>query len=366
MRRRLSNWIPFSSMLRPRFFRSDDKRFTFLIWIALLATLALVEEPSFAACAIRTADPGAGLDVCSIVTWLRALPSRHTNNILSGQYGWKDTKLIHDITGKWPALYEDHLWQMRSSSWGEWKEAGDHERTIKQYWDNGGLVGIHMPIPNPKNKSDQLDRDLSDKEFRDINLPGTELNRNYIEWMGSLAKHLRRLQEQGVTVFIRPLHEMNGGWFWYGKRNPEEFKKLFRMTIKFLTEEQGLHNLIVVYAPNKGKGVADYYPGDDVVDVVGVDSYQEQPALLNEEYAALSRINKPFAITEIGWSAQGLAKADTRDSKQDILDGIKRFEPKAVWWSSWTDTNSPAHQQDCKQLYDDPSVITRDELNWRK
>ena len=274
--------------------------------------------------------------------------------------------MIHDTVGKWPAFLEDHLWQVKSSTWNKWNEAEAHRQLLKNYWDSGGLVGIHMPIPNPKNKSDQLDRDLTDSEFRDVTVPGTVLNRNYLEWMSTLANHLRWLQDQGVTVFIRPLHEMNGAWFWYGKRDPATFKKLFRPTVKFLTEDQGLHKLIVVYAPNKGKGVADYYPGDDVVDVVGVDSYQDQPAMVKQEYDSLSRINKPFAITEIGWSAQGLEKSDTRHSKQDILEGIKRFEPRTVWWSSWTDTNSPARQQDCKQLYDDPAVITRDEVDWRK
>lgn len=184
--------------------------------------------------------------------------------------------------------------------------------------------------------------------------------------MGKLAAHLRWLQDQGVTVFIRPLHEMNVGGFWYGKRDPEDFKKLFRLTVKFLTVDQGLHNLIIVYAPHRGQGVAAYYPGDEFVDVIGVDSYQDQPAMLRDEYEALRGIKKPFAITEIGWNGQGLAKADTRDSKQDILDKIKQVEPRTVWWSSWTDTNSPANQQGCKQLYDDPSVITRDEVDWRK
>lgn len=325
----------------------------------------LAEEPTFAACAFRTADPAAGRDVCSIITWLNTLPHRQENNILSGQYGWEDTSLIYELTGKWPAFYEDHLWQTHTSSWDEWRKADEHKRTIKQYWDNGGFVGIHMPIPNPKNKSDQLDRNLTDGEFREITVPGTHLNRNYLEWMGKLAAHLRWLQERDVTVFIRPLHEMNGDWFWYGKRNPEDFKKLFRLTVKFLTVDRKLHNLIVVYAPNRGEGVMNYYPGDDVVDVVGVDSYDDQPAMVKGEYDALMRIDKPFAITEIGWSARGLTEEDTRDSKQDILDGIKRFAPKTVWWSSWTGTNSPARQQDCTQLYHDPSVITRDEVDWR-
>lgn len=81
----------------------------FRVWV--LGVLVLAQELTFAACAIRTADPAAERNVCSIVTWLYSLPNRQTNNILSGQYGWKDTEAIHDITGKWPAFLEDHLWQ---------------------------------------------------------------------------------------------------------------------------------------------------------------------------------------------------------------------------------------------------------------
>lgn len=341
------------------------------IWLHLCRVawlwLIFAQNPVFAYCDIRTADLRIGRDGCAIVSWLHVLPDRGSNRILSGQYGWKDVQEIREQTGKWPAFYEDFLWQMNgSSSWDDWSHADMNANFLKDYWDQGGLVGIHMPIPNPKNKSNQLDRDVTDVEFRDVAVRGTELNRNYLEWMEKLAAHLQWLQEQGVTVFLRPLHEMNGGWFWYGKRDPEDLKKLFRLTVEFLTVDRGLHNLIVVYAPNRGQGVMTYYPGNDVIDVVGVDSYDNQPAAVKAEYDALMHTGKPFAITEIGWSAQGLAGADTRDSKRDILEGIKRYAPRTVWWSSWTATNSPSHQQDCKQLYDDPAVMTRDEVDWRK
>jgi mannan endo-1,4-beta-mannosidase len=236
---------------------------------------------------------------------------------------------------------------------------------MKDYWDKGGLVSIHMPIPNPKNKSHQHDRDMTDEEFRTIAVEGSEINCNFLQWLDRLAKHIDWLQKRGVAIFIRPFHEMNGDWFWYGKRNPDDFKKLFRYTVKYLTEQEGLHNLIVVYSTARRDGGGDYYPGDAFVDIVGVDTYHDPPVAIQEEYNLLIGLKKPFALTEVGWHARNKTLESSRDAK-GIIDGMQESAPDAVWWTSWVDSNSPANQKNCKELYDHPLVITRREVDWKR
>ncbi len=36
----------------------------------------------------------------------------------------------------------------------------------------------------------------------------------------AIASLLKRLQDHGVTVLWRPLHEAAGGWFWWGAGGP--------------------------------------------------------------------------------------------------------------------------------------------------
>lgn len=84
-----------------------------------------------------------------------------------------------------------------------------------------------------------------------------------------IAKQLKRLEKAGVPVIWRPLHEASGGWFWWGAQGPDAYKKLWKYLYKELTNTYGCNNLIWVY---NGQS-ADWYPGDEYVDIVGEDIY---------------------------------------------------------------------------------------------
>lgn len=84
-----------------------------------------------------------------------------------------------------------------------------------------------------------------------------------------IAKQLKRLEKAGVPVIWRPLHEASGDWFWWGAQGPDAYKKLWKYLYKELTNTYGCNNLIWVY---NGQS-ADWYPGDEYVDIVGEDIY---------------------------------------------------------------------------------------------
>ena len=71
----------------------------------------------------------------------------------------------------------------------------------------------------------------------------------------------------------RPLHEAEGGWFWWGAEGAEPCKELYRLLYKKLTEEYKLDNLIWEWTGSTSPVAADWYPGDDVVDIIGYDKY---------------------------------------------------------------------------------------------
>ena len=89
-----------------------------------------------------------------------------------------------------------------------------------------------------------------------------------------------------IPVVMRYGHEMDGGWFWWGRGwcTSDEFRRFSRMTADYLREACGEGQIIFAYTPDKtwkdfGKeGDADntflaYYPGDKYVDIVGLDDY---------------------------------------------------------------------------------------------
>ncbi len=86
----------------------------------------------------------------------------------------------------------------------------------------------------------------------------------------TIAVQLRKLQDAGIPVLWRPLHEASGGWFWWGAKGPKAFIQLWQIVFDRLTKVDGIHNLLWVYT---GDGDPLWYPGDKYVDVIGLDEY---------------------------------------------------------------------------------------------
>ena len=137
-----------------------------------------------------------------------------------------------------------------------------------------------------------------------------------------------------VPIIFRPFHEMTGDWFWWGYpawdcarllpgatvTGPAAYQRVFRTVVEHLRGTRGLGNLIVAYAPDKldrGIGATDEerylagYPGDDVVDVLGIDLYwlagsdlAATSARYREYLATVTRLararGKLAALTETG------------------------------------------------------------------
>jgi len=89
---------------------------------------------------------------------------------------------------------------------------------------------------------------------------------------------LQVLEDAGIPVLWRPLHEIDGGWFWWtDKENPENTAALWRLMYDHFTHVRKLDNLIWVYSAGVGKKEVDYrkrfYPGAAYVDISGIDIY---------------------------------------------------------------------------------------------
>lgn len=111
-------------------------------------------------------------------------------------------------------------------------------------------------------------------------LPGGALNAKFCIWLNCVAAFIKSLQTpdgQRIPVIFRPWHEMTGDWFWWGSKSctTEEYKQLYRYTHDYLLEK-GCDNIVWAWSPGGGdqNEYLKHYPGNEYVDVLGVDTYQ--------------------------------------------------------------------------------------------
>jgi mannan endo-1,4-beta-mannosidase len=209
----------------------------------------------------------------------------------------------------------------------------------------------------------------------------------YERWQESLkfaADGLTELRDAGVVVIWRPFHEMNGAWFWWGWQAKADFVALWRDMHQYFTQERGLNNLIWAYSPNAAwdKWATPpnfYYPGGDVVDLVGMDFYGPRmmdAAELNIAYTnpdtgkshigsydQLVALGKPMGLFEFGPSPADTSGWD--DPKYDfakLARDIRAKYPKIVMFQAWEWIWRIGAHENASGLMNDPWVISLDEV----
>jgi mannan endo-1,4-beta-mannosidase len=197
--------------------------------------------------------------------------------------------------------------------------------------------------------------ELTDAQWLELVTPGSPMNERWQSQVDVIAWFLKQLRAARVPVLWRPYHEMNGGWFWWGKKaGPDGYRKLYRMLFDRFVNFHGLNNLLWVYNANElGEGIDPYethYPGADVVDVLATDVYKG--GFADADYTALLALagGKPIALGEVG--------------QPPPLDVLAK-QPRWSWFMLWGDL--PPRQPggpDFSSIYRDARTITHDELPW--
>jgi mannan endo-1,4-beta-mannosidase len=77
----------------------------------------------------------------------------------------------------------------------------------------------------------------------------------------AIGTQLRRLQAAGVSVLWRPLHEVEGGWFWWGAKGAEQCKKPWALLHDRLDNYHKINNLIWVW----NSVASSWCPGNSAV-----------------------------------------------------------------------------------------------------
>ncbi len=191
--------------------------------------------------------------------------------------------------------------------------------------------------------------------------PGTETHKRWMRELDTLAAGLAELQRENVVVLWRPFHEVNGDWFWWGARPPEQFIRVWRHMFDDFTKTRGLNNLLWVYGPNHGKHTADYYAGDAYVDVVGLDAYTDfvDPEHIHG-YPEVAAMPKPFGFTEFG--PHGPQRPPGDYDYRRFRDGIETHFPRAGFFLSWDSKWGLGSNTHTKDLLDHPWLVNREDL----
>ena len=327
---------------------------------AAIVLLAASIESAFA---LEPANPAANAKAQAILNYLEKLPQRADKRLLSGQFTdtGPNAKLamceeIHAKTGHWPAII--------GLDYADFAKNGLEYKTVNRvaidYARQGGLVTISAHLYNPANPKGGGLRDQG-VDLQKLLTPGNATHDRWMKELDIMAAGLKELQDAGVVVLWRPFHEMNGGWFWWGGKDPETFIRVWRQMFDYFTKTKGLNNLLWVYSPNHGEKTADYYAGDRYVDIVGLDAYTDfvDPQHIRG-YEAVAKLPKPFGFTEFG--PFGPHNPPGNYDYTRLIDGVQKHFPKTTFFMAWNWKWSLGRNQNAKQLLEHPWLVNREDL----
>lgn len=264
----------------------------------------------------------------------------------------KWTNEIYSITGKYPGLWSgDFLFQEENIK----NRQLMIDEAVKQ-WHNGAIINLMWHACNPAFAEpcawDSLGvmSHLTDGQWKELITDGTPLNDSWKKRMDQVAVFLQELEDKGVEVLFRPLHEMNQGAFWWGgRKGPDGTAALYRITHDYFTRIKGLSNLIWVWdMQDMSRDFAEYNPGDSYWDVFGFDVYDKGYDASWYQYILPIAGDKPMAIGECAILPS-----------PEVLTAQPRWTFFMVWAELVVESNT---QEEIRRTYNAPMVLTRDEL----
>lgn len=221
---------------------------------------------------------------------------------------------VKDVAAGAQGSFKNSGWSEIASGTDYFDISGDYtlvitEDVLKSLQEGGLIIGGHdytAVAVYLENNGTALDPNKdyafykADTEFDATNatVEGTWENKVFTEDLKNAAAYLKLLRDADIPVLWRPFHEAAGGWFWWGK-DAASFKSLWIAMFNYFKTE-GLDNLIWVWTTEGND--ADWYPGDQYVDIVGRDVYNKETADCVSEYTSIAGNygNKIVSLSECG------------------------------------------------------------------
>lgn len=270
--------------------------------------------------------------------------------------GWKgehNRSDIKDVCGSWPVVYGWDLGDIHKSHNLDGVSFADLKRWIVEADARGGINTLSLHLDNPISGRNAWDNRPVVEQI----LPGQLAHEGFLNMLDDVAEYLGSLKRKDgklIPVILRPFHEHNQTWPWWGRRScsEQDFIALWRMTVDHLRKTREINHVLYAYSPQDVSTERDYmkgYPGNDYVDVFGLDYYRAWHWRELPKFGqALSMINrlaakhgKVAALTETGvdkvpnadWWTEYLLKAQNYDE----------WSRKTVWSLVWRNKSRGHH-----------------------
>ena len=256
----------------------------------------------------KLVNPNASDNAKRVMSFLTDIYGKNIlsgQNCMEGRYG-KEMAVLKQVTGKTPAVLGLDFIEQSPSRVENGSSSNVVDRAI-QFWEDGGLVTFcwHWNAPSKyitgtwysafykEHTNIDLDKIMNGQDEEGYELLCSD--------MDAIAQELLKLKEADVPILFRPLHEASGGWFWWGDCEADSYKKLYTLMFDKFVNEYELNNLIWVW---NGQDM-EWYPGDEYVDIVGIDIYPGEHVYTSQIdkfliTGAAPASNKIIALTENG------------------------------------------------------------------
>jgi len=230
-------------------------------------------------------------------------------NVISGTMAAHSTNIdeatwVHDQTGKWPALtcfdFIDHTYPNQN-----WVKYTAPITLGQDWWNNNGIVALMWHWRDPLTKSGSF---YTAKTSFDVSKIADTTSVEYkamIVDIDVIAGYLKQFRDANIPVIWRPLHEASGTWFWWGAKGSTYCKTLWKLIFNRFTKVHGLNNLIWVWTTDVDESAMSWYPGDEFVDIIGMDIYPGENQH-GSQYFSFNKVKELFegrkliALSECG------------------------------------------------------------------
>lgn len=353
------------------------------------ATLSEIKATQTDCCDIK-----ATAETRSLMAYLASV---YGNGIISGQqeiysggpHGLEyEFEYLEELTGHKPAIRGFDYGNFCCPCYGS--DDGSTDRVIDWVKNNNGIAtaSFHLNVPTDFESytiGSRIDwaqttyTQNCDFSPSKAATEGTKENEYYMQSLDILAKEFLKLQDEGIPVIWRPLHEAEGSggetgsWFWWGREGSESYKKLWIYTYDVLVNQYGCHNLIWEWNSYNYETSPSWYPGDEYVDIIGYDKYSctdwsTGSAVLNHNDSPVS--STFYGIMEKYDSAKMISMAEN-----DCFSTVENLNAEKAGWlyfCTWYDGGSddtnfltnPVFntEEDTIAMYQSDYCITLDEL----
>jgi mannan endo-1,4-beta-mannosidase len=270
---------------------------------------------------------------------------QHATEYGHGWAGDVDRSDVKTICGSHPAMIGVDFGGFSGRSEEATKKAKDKLRkNVVDTYNRGGVTTVAWHFNNPVSDGGfYWKKDVSLPAVKYI-IPGGEAHDKYkeiLDGIGEWAKSLKGKDGTLAPIIFRPFHEFDGGWFWWGAPHctKEEFISLWKFTVSYLRDTLEVHNILYAFSPdnrfNSEKEFLERYPGDEWVDMVGMDNYGD----MGRDRYNLERASRKLKIVSDYAIKKGKLAAFTETGLESI--------PNTTWW---TETLLKVMKKDNMQL----------------